>query len=225
MMAAASSTLSDQDSGLLASEQKTSQLSPRKTSIELERNILDEICRTQRSNKLANSNNIPAIIAKRHGLDPQVISMQLNDMIAAGKINNITYRVKKSFRIPSQHDDLVANDLDTSIQADVDAEDEVTGAAQTAGTALHINTDKLLSEQREFVSKLSDENISLKLRISELENEKFKNFSDGVVRPRNTVNNEFQHCSHHPQLMQAKIAPPPHQRRRHRQAKLQYKPN
>ena len=191
VMVAASSTLSDLDSGLLASEQKTSQLSPRKTSIELERIILDEIRRTQRSNKLANSNNIPAIIAKRHGLDPQVISMQLNDMIVAGKINNITYRGKKSFRIPSQHDDLVANDLDTSIQADVDAEDEVTGAAQTAGTALHINTDKLLSEQREFVSKLSDENISLKLRISELENEKFKNFSDGVVRPRNTVNNEF----------------------------------
>ena len=49
----------------------------------------------------------------------------------------------------------------------------------------------LLSEQREFVSKLSDENIPLKLRISELDNEKFKNFSHWVVRPRNTVNNEF----------------------------------
>ena len=41
------------------------------------------------------------------------------------------------------------------------------------------------------MSKLSDENISLKLRISDLESEKFKIFSDGVVRPRNTVNNEF----------------------------------
>ena len=69
-------------------------------------------------------------------------------MIAARQISNITYRGKKSFRIPYERDDLVANDLDTSIQADVDAEDEVTGAAQTAGTALHINTDKLLQSNQ-----------------------------------------------------------------------------
>ena len=64
-MAAADLTLSDLDSRMLVSDQ---QISPEtsKTSLELERVILDEIRRTQSSNKLANSDTIPAIIAKRH---------------------------------------------------------------------------------------------------------------------------------------------------------------
>lgn len=171
-MAAANLTLSDQDSSMLVSKQQISPESASKTSLELERVILDEIRRTQSSNKLANSDTIPAIIAKRHGLDPHVISIHLSDMIAEGKINDITYRGKKSFRIPTLLDDCSESDSDLSFQHD--AELEGTGVAQVDGSdALHIDHIKILNEQLEFTSKLSDENASLKLQIKELGNDKF----------------------------------------------------
>ena len=53
-----------------------------------------------------------------------MISFNLNGMIADGKINNITYPGKKSFRIPSQLGDLLENDTDSSIQQDADLEAE-----------------------------------------------------------------------------------------------------
>ena len=142
-MAAADLTLSDLDSRVLVSDQ---QISPEtsKTSLELERVILDEIRRTQSSNKLANSDTIPAIIAKRHGLDPHVISTHLSDMIAEGKINNITYRGKKSFRIPSQLDASFENDSDSPIRHNADHED--TAGAQMDGSALHFGHEKQLNK-------------------------------------------------------------------------------
>ena len=187
-MAAADLTLSDLDSRMLVSDQ---QISPEtsKTSLELERVILDEIRRTQSSNKLANSDTIPAIIAKRHGLDPHVISTHLSDMIAEGKINNITYRGKKSFRIPSQLDASFENDSDSPIRHNADHED--TAGAQMDGSALHFGHEKQLNKQLEVTTKLHDENESLKRRINELENDKSLKFSDGAVRPRNTGINEF----------------------------------
>ncbi len=98
-MATENLTLSNKESRILFSEQHSRPTSLIKTSLELDRIILDDIRRTQSLNKRANSDTVTVIVAKRHGLDPNVISIYLNDIIANGKIKNTIYRGKDSFRI------------------------------------------------------------------------------------------------------------------------------
>ena len=187
-MVASDLTLSDLDSKMLVSDQQTNPTTS-KTSLELHRVVVDEIRRTQKSNKLANSDTIPAIIAKRHGLDPNVISTHLSDMIADGKINNISYPGKKSFRIASQLDASFENDSDSSIRHNAEHKD--TNGAQMGGSALQFGYEQLLKKQLEVTSKLYDDNESFNLRLNEPGNDKSLKVFDGVVGPRNTIFNEF----------------------------------
>ncbi len=213
-MAGANVTADLNNSRILASEEEASPASLRKTSLVLERIILDEIRKTQSSNKRANSDNIPAIIAKRHGLDPQVITVHLNDMIMDGKIKDITFRGKKSFRIKPSLDASLRNDMDLSVpKTNNDLQDSCVSESEEDGYAygLDIDYEKLLEEQRDFVYKVSAENESLKQRIKTLDTKTSENFSDGVVKKRrNDIDNDFSaHARNYSSLCPSQEPHPP----------------
>ena len=165
-----------------------------KTADEIEVMITGEIRKLQASKKRPDTTNVCQGLQKKHGLDKSVSEVHLKYLLATGKLETVKKRGGETLKIPDDVSHLDANGVNVSgtevdtngvnvsgPQPEAELSKEDTGSQEERRGDTHLvralgdlaislqKTNDFLQMERSTSRKLMEENISLKLRLKDLE--------------------------------------------------------
>ena len=156
--------------------------------------ITGEIRKLQASKKRPDTTNVCQGLQKKHGLDKSVSELHLKYLLATGKLETVKKRGGETLKIPDDVSHLDANGVNVSgtevdtngvnvsgPQPEAELSKEDTGSQEERRGDTHLvralgdlaislqKTNDFLQMERSTSRKLMEENISLKLRLKDLE--------------------------------------------------------
>ena len=153
-----------------------------KAADEIEVMITGEIRKLQASKKRPDTTNVCQGLQKKHGLDKSVSELHLKYLLATGKLETVKKRGGETLKIPGDVSHLDTDGVNVSgPQPEAELSKEDTRSQEERRGDTHLvralgdlaislqKTNDFLQMERSTSRKLMEENISLKLRLKDLE--------------------------------------------------------